>query len=43
MRTTIRLPLARFVTRTRVPNGSVRCAAVSRSGSNRSPLAVRRW
>src|SRR5438067_8672886 len=30
----------RLVTRTRVPNGSVRCAMVSALGSNGSPLAV---
>src|SRR6266508_6629960 len=32
--------LSRLVTRTRVPNGSVRCAMVSAAGSNGSPLAV---
>src|SRR6185437_2020327 len=31
---------SRLVTRTRVPNGSVRCAMVSAAGSNGSPLAV---
>src|SRR5947208_676772 len=31
---------SRLVTRTRVPNGSVRCAIVSAAGSNGSPLAV---
>lgn len=31
---------SRLVTRTRVPNGSVRCAMVSAVGSNGSPLAV---
>src|SRR6266550_2173732 len=31
---------SRLVTRTRVPNGSVRCAIVSAAGSNDSPLAV---
>jgi hypothetical protein len=40
--TTTLLPLPRFVTRTRVPNGSVRCAAVSLCVSKRSPLAVAR-
>ena len=41
MRTTTDLPLAGLVTRTIDPSGSVRCAAVSRPGLNRSPLAVR--
>jgi len=34
-------PLSRLVTRTTVPKGSVRCAAVIPHGSNISPLAVR--
>ena len=38
MRTTTERP--RYVTRTIVPNGSVRCAAVMAFGLNRSPLAV---
>ena len=41
MRTVTVAPVRAFVTSTRVPNGSVRCAAVSASGSNRSPEAVR--
>ena len=41
MRTTTDRPFAWFTTRSRVPNGSVRWAAVSRFGSNISPLAVR--
>jgi hypothetical protein len=41
-RTTTTIPLARFVTRTIVPNGKVRWAAVKASASNISPLAVRR-
>src|SRR5436190_12480107 len=40
MRTTIERPLARFVTRARVPSGSERCAAVNSPGLKRSPLAV---
>src|SRR5207247_2175574 len=40
-RTTTERPLARFVTRTWVPMGNERDAAVSACGSNRSPLAVR--
>src|SRR6266446_3463268 len=41
MRTTTERPFARFVTRTRVPSGNERCAAVKPFASNRSPLAVR--
>src|SRR3954470_3738781 len=41
MRTTTDRPFAWFTPRSRVPNGSVRWAAVSRFGSNISPLAVR--
>src|SRR5262249_36113571 len=41
IRTTTLRPLLLFVTRTRVPNGSVRCAAVKPLGFARSPLAVR--
>ena len=41
-RTTTLLPLAGLVTRTLLPKGRVRCAAVSAELSNRSPLAVRR-
>jgi len=40
--TTTDRPLARFVTRTRLPRGSVVWAAVSAPPSNVSPLAVRR-
>jgi hypothetical protein len=42
IRTSTLRPLVTFVTRTRVPNGSVRWAAVNWAGSNTSPLAVRR-
>ncbi len=38
--TTTVLPLRTFVTRTLVPKGSVRWAAVSPSGPQNSPLAV---
>jgi hypothetical protein len=41
MRTTTERPLLTLVTRTRVPKGSDRCAAVLASMSNVSPLAVR--
>src|SRR5688572_17945416 len=41
MRTTTDLLLRRLVTRTRVPNGKVLCAAVSAPEFTRSPLAVR--
>src|SRR6266511_4533341 len=41
IRTIVDLPLARLVTRTRVLNGSVLCAAVKAFGSKTSPLAVR--
>src|SRR5580658_796875 len=40
MRTMTVRPLRRLVTRTMVPNGSVRCAAVSLDGENVSPFAV---
>ena len=40
MRTTVDLLLATLVTRTRVLNGSVLCAAVYALGSSFSPLAV---
>src|SRR5262245_901702 len=40
IRTTTDCPLERFSTRTRVPNGNDRCAAVRSSGFIRSPLAV---
>jgi len=40
MRTTTVRPLRRLVTRTIVPNGKVRCAAVSFSDTKRSPLEV---
>jgi hypothetical protein len=40
MRTTATSPFRRLVTRTIVPNGSVRCAAVIASSRNGSPLAV---
>nr|DAV10613.1 MAG TPA: hypothetical protein [Caudoviricetes sp.] len=36
----IRFPLLRFVTWIRLPNGSVRCAAVRACILNTSPLAV---
>lgn len=42
MRTTTVRPLRRFVTRTLVPNGNERCAAVMAEGLKRSPLAVLR-
>src|SRR5262245_63863776 len=41
MRTTTERPLRRLVTRTLLPNGSERCAAVKPPGCARSPLAVR--
>jgi len=41
IRTITDLPLWEFVTRTRVPKGSVRCAAVMAPGLNLSPEAVR--
>jgi len=41
MRTISDLPLAIFVTLTRLPNGRVLCAAVEALFDNRSPLAVR--
>src|SRR5690349_16310777 len=41
-RTFTERPLATFSTCRHVPNGSVRCAAVSAPGLKRSPLAVRR-
>src|SRR5262245_22192545 len=41
MRTSTDLPLCRFTTLIVLPNGRVLCAAVRRSGSNVSPLAVR--
>lgn len=41
MRTTTSLPLTCDLTRTRVPKGSVLCAAVSSLVLKRSPLAVR--
>ncbi len=41
IRTTTDWPFERFSTKTRVPNGSERCAAVSSFGFIRSPLAVR--
>src|SRR5437870_6583648 len=40
MRTSTERPLSKLVTRTRVPSGSVRCAAVSAFMSYASPLAV---
>jgi hypothetical protein len=40
MRTTTERPLRLLVTITRVPNGSLRCAAVSLDGFMRSPEAV---
>jgi hypothetical protein len=40
IRTTTDFPFARFVTRTLVPNGMERCAAVMPPGSACSPLAV---
>ena len=40
IRTVTPRPLRRLVTRTCVPNASVRCAAVSPVGFARSPLAV---
>jgi hypothetical protein len=40
--TTTDRPFFRFVTRTWLPNGSVRCAAVNSLSSKGSPLAVRR-
>ena len=44
MRTTTESPVRLFTTRTRLPNGSVRWAAVIALVSNRSPLAVvRPW
>src|SRR5919199_4579479 len=42
MRTTTERPVRLFTTRTRVPNGRVRCAAVSAFVLKVSPLAVRR-
>src|SRR5258708_38599362 len=39
-RTIIHLPFFRFVTFTKVPKGSFRCAAVSSNMSKSSPLAV---
>ncbi|OBX20506.1 hypothetical protein A9995_01985 [Erythrobacter sp. QSSC1-22B] len=42
IRTVTALPLRGSVTRTSLPNGRVRCAAVSACMSKRSPLAVRR-
>ena len=42
MRTTTALPVTELRTHTRVPNASVRCAAVRSWLSKRSPLAVRR-
>jgi hypothetical protein len=42
MRTTVERPLRRLVTRTMVPNGSVRWAAVKEPVLLRSPFAVRR-
>lgn len=42
MRTSTDRPLSRLVTRTQVPNGSVRWAAVIWPMSYTSPLAVRR-
>jgi hypothetical protein len=41
MRTTTERPFDKFSTRTLVPNGSERCAAVSSLGFICSPLAVR--
>ena len=41
IRTIIERPLREFVTRTRVPKGSVRCAAVIALGLNFSPDAAR--
>src|SRR6266446_966312 len=40
IRTTTERPFRLWVTRTNVPNGSVRCAAVNRAGWDASPLAV---
>src|ERR1700722_19729584 len=40
MRTMTVRPLRRLVTRTMVPNGNVRCAAVSLDGENVSPFEV---
>ncbi len=42
MRTQTSRPLPTLTTRSRVPSGKVRCAAVRACRSNRSPLAVRR-
>src|SRR5215204_4572026 len=42
IRTTTDRPLCLLTTRTRVPNGRVRCAAVNALALNISPLAVRR-
>jgi hypothetical protein len=42
MRTTTERPFRLFTTRTRVPKGSVLCAAVSACVLNLSPFAVRR-
>ena len=41
IRTVTLRPLRRSVTRTRLPNGRVRCAAIMAFGSNFTPLAVR--
>ena len=41
IRTTIERPVRRFVTRTRVPNGNDRCAAVMPRAWAYSPFAVR--
>lgn len=38
--TTTEFPVLRLVTRTLVPNGSDRCAAVKAAGLSRAPLAV---
>lgn len=43
IRTTTDRPVERSVTRTRVPNGSDGCAAVSAAGSSGSPSAMRVW
>ena len=43
MRTTTARPFLGLVTRTLVPNGRLRCAAVSADGFIRSPDAVREW
>ena len=43
MRTTTARPFLGLVTRTLVPNGRLRCAAVSADGFMRSPDAVREW